>query len=230
MNELAELFRNAIELNRYSNSVSRRIIESYNDRVLDAIDELAAADGLSGADQAEKLRAILQELKIELQAWGAFSTALMIDEMQELAVVQARFSEQELGRVVPEGEDEPVRRVPILAGFAAAVVLSDPTARGVVALSDNLEERVAGRQVGQLAAGGAVRLPNGEVVDKAFRRIATRQAELFGLTVRNGLLSGETIRQISLRLRGSLRKDQRGSINRIIQAGGPGWWSNGVWG
>ena len=32
----------------------------------------------------------------------------MIDEMQELAVVQARFSEQELGRVVPEGEDEPV--------------------------------------------------------------------------------------------------------------------------
>ena len=27
MNELAELFRNAIELNRYSNSVSRRIIE-----------------------------------------------------------------------------------------------------------------------------------------------------------------------------------------------------------
>ena len=101
MNELAELFRNAIELNRYSNSISRRIIESYNDRVLDAIDELAAADGLSGADQAEKLRAILQELKIELQAWGAFSTALMIDEMQELAVVQARFSEQELGRVVP---------------------------------------------------------------------------------------------------------------------------------
>ena len=55
---------------------------------------------------------------------------------------------------------------------------------------------------------------------KAFRRIATRQAELLGLTVRNGLLSGETIRQISLRLRGSLRKDQRGSINRIIQAGG----------
>ena len=49
MNELAELFRNAIELNRYSNSVSRRIIESYNDRVLDAIDELSAADGLSGA-------------------------------------------------------------------------------------------------------------------------------------------------------------------------------------
>ena len=219
MNELAELFRNAIELNRYSNSVSRRIIESYNDRVLDAIDELAAADGLSGADQAEKLQQILQELKVELQAWGAFSTALMIDEMQELAVVQARFSEQELGRVVPEGEDEPVRRVPILAGFAAAVVLSDPTARGV-ALSDNLEEQVAGRQVGQLAAGGAVRLPNGEVVDKAFRRIATRQAELFGLTVRNGLLSGETIRQISQRLRGRLRKGQRGSIDRIIQAGG----------
>ena len=56
MNELAELFRNAIELNRYSNSVSRRIIESYNDRVLDAIDELSVADGLSGADQAENSR------------------------------------------------------------------------------------------------------------------------------------------------------------------------------
>jgi len=220
MNELAELFRNAIELNRYSNNVARQVIESYNDRVLDAIDELAAADGLSAVDQAKKLQEILQELKIELQAWGVFSSSLMIDEMQELAVVQARFSEQELGRVVPEGEDEPVRRVPILAGFAAAVVLSDPTARGVVALSDNLQERVARRPVGQLAAGGAVRLPNGEVVDKAFRRIATRQAELFGLTVRNGLLSGETVRQISQRLRGRLRKGQRGSIDRIIQAGG----------
>jgi SPP1 gp7 family putative phage head morphogenesis protein len=220
MNELAELFRNAIELNRYSNNVARQVIESYNDRVLDAIDELAAADGLSAVDQAKKLQEILQELKIELQAWGVFSSSLMIDEMQELAVVQARFSEQELSRVVPEGEDEPVRRVPILAGFAAAVVLSDPTARGVVALSDNLQERVARRPVGQLAAGGAVRLPNGEVVDKAFRRIATRQAELFGLTVRNGLLSGETVRQISQRLRGRLRKGQRGSIDRIIQAGG----------
>jgi len=220
MNELAELFRNAIELNRYSNNVARQVIESYNDRVLDAIDELAAADGLSAIDQAKKLQEILQELKIELQAWGVFSSSLMIDEMQELAVVQARFSEQELSRVVPEGEDEPVRRVPILAGFAAAVVLSDPTARGVVALSDNLQERVARRPVGQLAAGGAVRLPNGEVVDKAFRRIATRQAELFGLTVRNGLLSGETVRQISQRLRGRLRKGQRGSIDRIIQAGG----------
>jgi len=220
MNELAELFRNAIELNRYSNNVARRVIESYNDRVLDAIDELAAADGLSAVDQAKKLQEILQELKIELQAWGAFSSSLMIDEMQELAVVQARFSEQELSRVVPGGEDEPVRRVPILAGFAAAVVLSDPTARGVVALSDNLQERVARQPVGQLAAGGAVRLPNGEVVDKAFRRIATRQAELFGLTVRNGLLSGQTINQISRQLRGSLRKGQRGSLNRIIQAGG----------
>jgi len=220
MNELAALFRNAIELNRYSNNVARRVIESYNDRVLDAIDELATADGLSAVDQAEKLQEILQELKVELQEWGAFSSSLMIDEMQELAVVQARFSEQELSRVVPEGEEEPVRRVPILAGFAAAVVLSDPTARGVVALSDNLQERVARRPVGQLAAGGAVRLPNGEVVDKAFRRIATRQAELFGLTVRNGLLSGETVRQISQRLRGRLRKGQRGSIDRIIQAGG----------
>jgi|TARA_R100001480_G_scaffold347_2_gene903 SPP1 gp7 family putative phage head morphogenesis protein len=220
MNELAELFRNAIELNRYSNNVARRIIESYNDRVLDAIDELSVADGMSAVDQAKKLQEILQELKIELQAWGASSATLMIDELQELAAVQARFSEQELQRVVPEDEDEPVRRVPILAGFAAAVVLSDPTARGVVALSDNLEERVAGRTVSQLAAGGAVRLPNGEVVDKAFKRIATRQAELFGLTVRNGLLSGETIRQISQRLRGRLRKGQRGSIDRIIQAGG----------
>ena len=91
--------------------------------------------------------------------------------------------------------------MPILAGFAAAVVTSDPTARGVVALSDNLEERVAGRQVGQLQRPAVqVRLPNGEVVDKAFRRIATRQAELFGLTVRNGLLSGETIRQIVARV------------------------------
>ena len=91
MNELAELFRNAIELNRYSNSVARRIIESYNDRVLDAIDELAAADGLSGADQAEKLQAILQELKIELQAWGAFSTCLLYTSPSPRDVEESRM-------------------------------------------------------------------------------------------------------------------------------------------
>ena len=37
MSELRELFRNAVDLNRFSNGVSRRIARAYNDLVLDAV-------------------------------------------------------------------------------------------------------------------------------------------------------------------------------------------------
>jgi hypothetical protein len=37
-----------------------------------------------------------------------------------------------------------------------------------------------------------ITLPNGSTVEKAFRGIATDQAERFSQVVRNGLLTGET--------------------------------------
>jgi hypothetical protein len=34
------LYRNAIDLNRYSNSVARRVINAYNDIIIDAVNQL----------------------------------------------------------------------------------------------------------------------------------------------------------------------------------------------
>ena len=40
MSELTELFRNAIDLNRYSNGVSLRLVRAWNDAVLDVVEQL----------------------------------------------------------------------------------------------------------------------------------------------------------------------------------------------
>jgi len=40
------LYRNAIDLNRYSNSVARRVINAYNDIIIDAVNQLRTIDEL----------------------------------------------------------------------------------------------------------------------------------------------------------------------------------------
>jgi len=44
MSTPAELYRNAIDLNRFSNSVAKRIVITYNDLILDAVDQLRRLD------------------------------------------------------------------------------------------------------------------------------------------------------------------------------------------
>ena len=74
MSELREIFRNAIDLNRYSNSVSRRLIRAYNDAVLDAVDQLRGVDELAAPVKAARLRSILAQLNESLRTWsGAVS-------------------------------------------------------------------------------------------------------------------------------------------------------------
>ena len=70
MSEINEVFRNAIDLNRYSNSVSRRLIRAYNDVVLDAVDQLRGIDELASPVKAARLRAILAQLNESLRTWS----------------------------------------------------------------------------------------------------------------------------------------------------------------
>ena len=63
MSTPAEFYNNAINLNRYGNGVSKRIISAYNDLVLDAIDQLRGLDGLPAPGKAARLRSILAQLK-----------------------------------------------------------------------------------------------------------------------------------------------------------------------
>ena len=220
MSELREIFRNAIDLNRYSNSVSRRLIRAYNDAVLDAVDQLRGIDELASPVKAARLRSILAQLNDSLRTWSGDSIATMTEELQGLAVLQSEFAAEQLQKALPAGAAATVGTVEISPALGQAIVTTQPTVAGVVNLSDSFERIARNAVTFQLTLGQEISLPNGEVIRDAFSKMSERQAELFSAAVRNGLLEGESVPSIVRRLKGRLTKEQRGSIDTIIAAGG----------
>lgn len=203
------LYRNAIDLNRYSNSVARRVINAYNDIIIDAVNQLRVIDDLAAPDKAARLRGILAQLKQSLAGWAGDATELTATELQGLAELQSEFVTEELRKALPVGSRDAVRTVEISPQFAQSVVTTDPTQLNVVALSDDLFAAVQGApQTFSLTAakGATITLPNGEVITKAFRGVAVDQAERFSQVVRQGLLTGETTPSIAKRLIGRLER------------------------
>ena len=223
MSTPSELYKNIIDLNRYSNSVGKRVINAYNDLVIDAVEQLRGLDDFAAPDKAARLRTILAQLRASLKAWATDSTALSIAELEELAQVEAGFVSDQLRRLLPEDMRSRINDVQISPGFAEAVVTTDPTQRGIISLSDDLQAAVTGAEKVvrvTIADGVTLTLPNGQVLSKSFSDIGERQAALFGQVVRNGMLQGEPTDSIVKRMKGRLRKDQKGSINQLLQAGG----------
>jgi SPP1 gp7 family putative phage head morphogenesis protein len=226
------LYRNAIDLNRYSNSVARRIINAYNDIIIDAVNQLRTIDELAAPVKAARLRAILAQLKDSLGTWAGDATELTATELQGIAQLQSEFVTDQLRRALPAGARDAVRTVEISPQFAQSVVTTDPTQLNVVALSDDLFKSVYGaealaQQAGTgtfsltAAKGATITLPNGEVISKAFRGIAVDQAERFSQVVRQGLLTGETTPAIAKRLIGSLQFGEEGkTVRQLVAAGG----------
>jgi hypothetical protein len=179
MSTPASLYRNAIDLNRYSNSVSRRLINAYNDIIIDAVNQLRTIDDQTAPVKAARLRAILAQLKSSLATWAGDSTEVMAIELQGLALLQTEFVTDQLARALPAGARSMVNTVEISPQFAQSVVTTDPTQINVVALSDDLFKSVYGtealaRQAGAgvfnltAAQGATITLPNGRTVEKAF--------------------------------------------------------------
>jgi SPP1 gp7 family putative phage head morphogenesis protein len=220
----AELYRNAIDLNRFSNSVAKRIARTYNDLILDAVDQLRGIDELAAPVKAARLRAILAQLKGSLDNWAEASTLLAVEELQGLAVLQSEFVTSELAKALPAELADQIKSVQISPQFAQAVATVDPTALNVVTLSDDLQAAVTGApQAFRLTAaqGSVITLPNGKVLEKSFRGLAESQADLFSMTVRNGLLTGESTDKLARRLKGRLRFGQPAmSLRQMAQAGG----------
>jgi SPP1 gp7 family putative phage head morphogenesis protein len=104
------------------------------------------------------------------------------------------------------------------------VVTTDPTQLNVVALSDDLFAAVQGAPATfslTAAKGATITLPNGEVLEKAFRGVAVDQAERFSQVVRNGLLTGETTPSIAKRLIGKLQfGEEAKTVRQLVAAGG----------
>lgn len=225
MSTPAELYRNAIDLNRFSNSVAKRIVITYNDLILDAVDQLRRLDELDVSAKAVRLQAILAQLKESLDGWAGTSTLAAAQELQGVAELQSQFVANELRKALPIDLKEQVKSIQISPQFAQAVAVTDPTALSVVALSDDLQAAVAGaRQTFQLTAtqGTMITLPNGKVLAKSFRGLAESQADLFAKTVRNGLLTGESTDKLARRLKGRLKFGDLGplSVRQLAQAGG----------
>ena len=225
MSTPARLYKNAIDLNRYSNSVARRVINSYNDIIIDAVNQLRTIDELAAPVKAARLRSILAQLKESLDGWAGDSTEITATELQGIAELQSQFVTDELRKALPAGVTRSaVNTVEISPQFAQSVVTTDPTQINVVALSDDLFAAVNGApQTFSLTAaqGATITLPNGEVVSKAFRGIATSQSERFSQVVRNGLLTGETTPDIAKRLIGSLQfGEEAKTVGQLAAAGG----------
>ena len=220
----AALFRNAIDLNRYSNSVGRQVITTYNDIIIDAVNQLRTIDELAAPVKAARLRAILAQLKDSLNTWSGGSITALSTELQGLAELQSDFVTEQLRKALPAGQRTAVNTVEISPQFAQSVVTTDPTQIGVITLSDDLYAAVQGApQTYSLTAaqGTMITLPNGEVVEKAFRGIAVDQSERFGQVVRNGLLTGETTPSIAKRLIGQLQFSESAKTARqLVAAGG----------
>jgi SPP1 gp7 family putative phage head morphogenesis protein len=232
MSTPSSLYRNAIDLNRYSNSVGRRVINAYNDIIVDAVNQLRTIDELSAPVKAARLRGILAQLKESLGTWAGDSTELTAIELQGLAQLQSEFVTEQLRKALPTGSRNIVNTVEISPQFAQSVVTTDPTQLNVVALSDDLFKSVYGtealtQQAGTgtfnltAAKGATITLPNGSTVEKAFRGIAVDQAERFAQVVRSGLLTGETTPSIAKRLIGNLQfGEEARTVKQLIAAGG----------
>jgi SPP1 gp7 family putative phage head morphogenesis protein len=218
------LYRNAIDLNRYSNSVARRIINAYNDIIIDSVNQLRTIDDLAAPVKAARLRGILAQLKDSLATWAGDSTELTARELQGIAELQSEFVAEQLRKALPAGARDAVRTVEISPQFAQSVVTTDPTQLNVVALSDDLFAAVQGAPATfnlTAAQGATITLPNGEVVSKAFRGIAVDQAERFSQVVRQGLLTGEPTPAIAKRLIGNLEFGERArNVRQLVAAGG----------
>ena len=221
----AALYRNAIDLNRYSNKVAKDIIVVYNDIIVDAVNQLRTIDELAAPVKAARLRAILAQLRDSLNTWSGGSITALSTELQGLAELQTDFATEQLRKALPAGARTAVNTVEVSPQFAASVVTTDPTQIGVITLSDDLYAAVQGApQTYSLTAtqGTMITLPNGEVVSKAFRGIAVDQAEQFSQVVRNGLLTGESTPAIAKRLIGRLQFGDYGplSVKQLAAAGG----------
>ena len=218
----AVLFRNAIDLNRYSNSVSRRIINEYNNIIVEAANQLKILEG-SDSYKAQRLRTIIAQVKESLATWAGDATEITASNLQGLAILQTEFIEEQLKKSLPKAARSIVRTVEVSPQFAKSVVTTDPTQLNLITLQQDLFKSVTGApETYSLTAGqGAIiTLPDGRTVAKAFQGITTASADLLAKEVRTGLLQGQTTDEIVRKLKGRLLFNQKGSVKQIAKAGG----------
>ena len=215
-------YRQSIDLNRYSNRVAREIVTNYNNVILDLTNKHATIDEVTAPATVARIRSMLVQFKESLEGWSVEGTRYMTDQLQALAVFQTDFVANELQKVLPRGAAN-VNTVQVSGDFARSIVYTDPTRVNILTLP-TLESQV-GRTFSLTAAkGSTITLPSGQVIEKAFRGIASTQADLISREIRVGITEGESLAKISKRLRGRLQfgKNQEMTAKAQALAGGNG--------
>lgn len=220
-------YRRPIDLNRFSTSVSREIVLSYNEVILRIVGQLREIDEINAPYSAARLRSLLAQLKSSLGTWSIDSTRVLERELQGLSILQLEFVEDQLRRVLPSDLRGVVRSVEITPDFARSVVMTDPTEINVFALPEEFESAIKEgmrQPVFKLSArqGSVITLPNGQTVEKAFRGLNQHQVDFFAKTVRSGMLAGESSQKIARRFTGALffENAAKGSVSQIAKRGG----------
>ena len=223
MSEPEAFYRQAIDLNRYSNHVALNIMRAYNDIVIDALQKLDDVRSLNPREAA-RLNALLAQVRESLETWAGESSVYAVQEFNGLARLQAEFISGQIKDVVKASLADAVRTVEITPDFARSVVLADPTDISAAVLQPSLEQQIGGRFPGLVTLdarkGAAMLLPNGKTLGKAFRQLAEASADKFRVTIQNGLLTGENLRDMVKRLRGNLRFADAAGIGQTIAKGG----------
>ena len=215
-------YRQSIDLNRYSNRISREIVTNYNNVILDLTNKLATIDEVTAPATVARIRSMLAQFKESLESWSVEGTAYMTDQLQSLAVFQTEFVANELQKVLPRGAVN-VNTVQVSEDFARSLVYTDPTRINVFTLP-TLESQVQRTFSLTAAKGSVITLPSGEVVEKAFRGIASSQADFISREIRVGVTEGESMTKIAKRLRGRLQfgSNQEMTARAQALAGGTG--------
>ena len=215
-------YRQSIDLNRYSNRIAREIVTNYNNVILDLTNKLATIDEVTSPATVARIRAMLAQFKESLEGWSVEGTAYMADQLQSLAVFQTEFVASELQKVLPVGAAN-VNTVQVSSNFARSLVYTDPTRINVFTLP-TLESQVRRTFSLTAAKGSVITLPSGEVIEKAFRGIASAQADFISREIRVGITEGESIAKIAKRLRGRLQfgANQEMTARAQALAGGTG--------
>ena len=209
-------YRQSIDLNRYSNRVAREIVTNYNNVILDLTNKLATIDEVTAPATVARIRSMLVQFKESLEGWSVEGTRYMTDQLQALAVFQTDFVANELQKVLPRGAAN-VNTVQVSGDFARSIVYTDPTRVNILTLP-TLESQV-GRTFSLTAAkGSTITLPSGQVIEKAFRGIASTQADLISREIRVGITEGESLAKISKRLRGRLQFGKNHEMTAKAQA------------
>jgi len=223
MSEPEAFYRQAIDLNRYSNHVALNVMRAYNDIVIDALQKLDDVGSLNPREAA-RLNALLAQVRESLDTWAGDSSVYAVQELNGLARLQAEFISGQIKDVVKPSMADAIRTVEISPDFARSVVLADPTDISAAVLQPSLEQQVRGQFPGLVTLdarkGAALVLPNGKTLGTLFRQLAESSADKFRVTVQNGMLTGENMPDMVKRLRGNLRLNDGAGISATIAKGG----------